>query len=445
MSWTNKVIWHEGMLLRPQHFQQQDRYVEALVRGRVAGLRPYAWGLRDWRIDTGLLENGRFGLAAVSGVLPDGTPVDAPGSTDLPRPLEIPDGTRDSVVHLALPLLQEGVPDSGEGETETLRLAARAVAGVADSAASGAYPAELVLGRPRLRLLLNSPELAGYARLGVARILEIRPDRSVRLDEDYIPPCLNTRASQPIATILEDLRGRFRQLSIALAEQLTHRSPTTVASLGDLLMLQTTNRFGPVLDHMAELADLHPETLYGVLVSAAGDLATVAARDRRPPAFPAYRHEALRESFAPVVAALRQYLAFRGVEGAISIPVEDSGHGMYVAWLEDQSLLATASFVLSVRAEADPEELRVLFRKQARAAPVERLREIYVAHAAGIELRPLQSVPPQIPPLGAQTVYFALDKANPLWREIRNGFGFHVAGRFRGLELRFWAIRGTTP
>ena len=39
MSWDNKIIWSEGMFLRTQHFQQQDRYVERLVRNRTAHLR----------------------------------------------------------------------------------------------------------------------------------------------------------------------------------------------------------------------------------------------------------------------------------------------------------------------------------------------------------------------------------------------------------------------
>ena len=44
MTWTNRVIWQEGMFLRAQHFQQQDRWLEALVRGRTAALRPHPLG-----------------------------------------------------------------------------------------------------------------------------------------------------------------------------------------------------------------------------------------------------------------------------------------------------------------------------------------------------------------------------------------------------------------
>ena len=34
MSWTNRVIWQEGMFLRTQHFQQQDRWTEQIIQSR---------------------------------------------------------------------------------------------------------------------------------------------------------------------------------------------------------------------------------------------------------------------------------------------------------------------------------------------------------------------------------------------------------------------------
>ena len=36
MTWTNRVVWQEGMFLRSQHFQQQDRHLEHLVRTGLA-------------------------------------------------------------------------------------------------------------------------------------------------------------------------------------------------------------------------------------------------------------------------------------------------------------------------------------------------------------------------------------------------------------------------
>ena len=46
MSVYNKVVWSEGLFLRPQHFQQQDRYFERYVEtgarrsSRTAGASP---------------------------------------------------------------------------------------------------------------------------------------------------------------------------------------------------------------------------------------------------------------------------------------------------------------------------------------------------------------------------------------------------------------------
>ena len=54
MTWSNRVVWLEGMFLRAQHFQQQDRWLEALVRDRTASLRPHGWGLTEAAINRNL-------------------------------------------------------------------------------------------------------------------------------------------------------------------------------------------------------------------------------------------------------------------------------------------------------------------------------------------------------------------------------------------------------
>ena len=60
MTWSNRVVWLEGMFLRAQHFQQQDRWLEALVRDRTASLRPHGWGLTEGAINRNLLAAGQF-------------------------------------------------------------------------------------------------------------------------------------------------------------------------------------------------------------------------------------------------------------------------------------------------------------------------------------------------------------------------------------------------
>src|ERR1700676_4944382 len=67
VTWTNRVVWQEGMFLRAQHFQQQDRWLETLVRARSAELRSHPWGITEMAIDRDLLSTGRFALSPGSG------------------------------------------------------------------------------------------------------------------------------------------------------------------------------------------------------------------------------------------------------------------------------------------------------------------------------------------------------------------------------------------
>ncbi len=42
-----KILWGEGLFLRPQHFQHQDSYTEAQSRRVLLAANPFAWGVRD--------------------------------------------------------------------------------------------------------------------------------------------------------------------------------------------------------------------------------------------------------------------------------------------------------------------------------------------------------------------------------------------------------------
>ena len=51
MDFTRPIYWHEGMLLRPQHFQQQDRYHETLRHNLLSFSNPWYWGIVDLKIN----------------------------------------------------------------------------------------------------------------------------------------------------------------------------------------------------------------------------------------------------------------------------------------------------------------------------------------------------------------------------------------------------------
>ena len=443
MSWTNRVVWQEGMFLRAQHFQQQDRWLESILRGRVGALRPHPWGLTEYSIDRDLLSTGRFALASGAGVFEDGTPFVLPGETDHPPPLEPSATTRNVLVYLAAPIRQAGGTEvagenGSEGRYQLRRFEAY------DTHSGSPQPAELQVGRLRLRYLLESDDRSGYLCIGVARIQEVATDRRITLDDRWIPPTLLCSATPPLAGLIAELTGMLNQRGEALAGRLTAPGSRGVAEVADFILLQSLNRWQKLLGHWADAANIHPEELYSVLLQMVGEFATFTEATRRPSAYPAYRHDDLQRSFAPVVADLRRSLSAVIEPTAVSIPLQERRHGVRVGLITDRGILRNTNFVLSVQADVPSENLRRLFPAQVKIGAVEHIRELVNVALPGIAVRPLPAAPRQIP-FYAGASYFELDRNSPHWQQMQasGGFALHVSGDFPDLRMELWAIRGS--
>jgi type VI secretion system protein ImpJ len=62
---------------------------------------------------------------------------------------------------------------------------------------------------------------------------------------------------------------------------------------------------------------------------------------------------------------------------------------------------------------------------------------------SGVPLQALSVAPRQIP-YHAGFTYFELDRASPLFRELKTsgGIAVHVPDTFPGLDMELWAVRG---
>jgi len=442
MSWSNRVIWQEGMFLRVQHFQQQDRWLESIVRSRTAPLRSHGWGIIEASVDRDLLATGRFALGAASGVFEDGTAFALPGETDHPPPLELPEQARDALVFLALPIGQAGATEVVSANNGVAgRYAPRSFEAF-DTHSGSPQPAEVQVGRLQLRYLLETEDRAGYLCIGIARVLDVAADRRVTLDERWIAPSLICSATS-LGGLITELAGIVSQRGQALAGRLTAPGAHGVAEVSDFLLLQTLNRWQALLSHWADAANMHPETLYTSLVQMAGELATYTDSNRRPSAYPAYRHDDLQRSFAPLVADLRRSLSAVIETTAVAIPLQERRHGVRVGPITDRSLLRTSNFVLSVQSSVPTETLRRLFPSQVKIGAVEQIRELVNVALPGIAVRALPVAPRQIP-FYAGASYFELDRNSPHWQQMQSAgaFAIHVSGDFPDLRMELWAIRG---
>lgn len=444
MSWNSKVVWSEGMFLRPQHFQQQERYLEALIRGRCSALRPYDWGIQMLNLDRNALAVGKLAIAACQGLLPDGTPFRIPDDDDPPPPLDIHPDWRDTRVLLALPLRRVGMAEADREEGDETVTRYRVVeCEVRDNNAGfeGSVPVEI--GKRRFRLLLEGEDHGEYATIGVAHVVEKRPDQVVILDEKFLPPCLDCQGVTPLAGFITEILGLLHQRGEALAGRVSASGRGGVAEIADFLLLQVVNRCEPLFAHLSAMSGLHPEEFYKLALQLAGELATFTSDSKRAASFPGYRHDDLQNTFAPLMLELRQALSMVLEQNAIQLPLQDRKYGVRVSPITDRNLLTTANFVLAVNADMPAETLRNRFPAQVKIGPVEQIRNLVNLQLPGIGLRPLPVAPRQIP-YHTGVTYFELDRNSEYWKQLHSsgGFAFHVAGQFPGIQLAFWAIKG---
>ena len=104
-----------------------------------------------------------------------------------------------------------------------------------------------------------------------------------------------------------ELLGLLHQRGDALAERVVGGSIARAASLdlAQFMRLQSVNRFEPLFAHLAATQNLHPESFYQLALQLAGEMATFTDKiKRRPPAFPAYDHDDLQNTFAPLMLSL---------------------------------------------------------------------------------------------------------------------------------------------
>lgn len=444
MSWNNKVIWSEGMFLRPQHFQQHDRYVETLVNNRCGVLRSYGWGLSALEIDQDMLALGKVALGAAAGVMPDGTPFQIPGDDDPPEALDIPQGTENAVVSLSLPVRRVNALDVAmEGVADGLARYRAVDHEVGDNTGTAQTDAPVKVGKLKLSLTLGDDPSGNYSRIALARISEARSDGRVILDEQFLPTCLDCRAADKLYGYLTELLGLLRHRGEALAGRVSQAGRGGVAEFGDYMLLQAVNRYEPLLAHMVEISGLHPEDFYRVGVQLAGELATFTRPERRPASLGVYDHADLQTTFEPLVADLRQSLSMVLEQNAVPLPLEERRYGVHVAAIPDRGLLASATFVLAVHADVTNEIVINQFPRQVKIGTVETIADLVNLQLPGIAVRPLPVAPRQIP-FHSGFSYFELDKKGEYWSQLENsgGFAIHVGAEFPGIQMQLWAIRG---
>ena len=438
MSWYSKVVWSEGLFIRPHHFQQNDRYHEHMLALRTRYATPYPWGFSDLEIDRDVTQQQKFGLRRAAGVMQDGTPFDMPGDSPMPEAIDVPENAAGQIVWLTLPMAA-----SNAREVDDREGASRFSVGpetLIDSTSALRIEEEIDLAHPRLRFEVRKTPKPGFHNLGVARIVEVR-DKALVFDEKFAPPVLVCAAHPVVNGWLDRVIGWIDNKLDELARYAA--DPTAGGGLQsvDYFVLQLLNRNITFLKHLRFSGYVHPERLYATLLGLAGELATFATPERRAREYPVYDQDNLENVFAPVMHDLQEFLSARLGRRAIRLELIERSQNAFISPIRDRGLFRTATFIVEVAARRPLTEIQQTFPNLFKIGPNTKMSEIVHAHLPGVPLVHLPTPPPQIRAI-TDHVYFYLDRKSQLWPEFStaSSIGLHFSGDWPELQLELWAV-----
>lgn len=300
----HRIAWHEGMLLSPQHFQQEGARLDALIAWQHLAAQPLAWGLRRLELDEGLLASGVVRLLALEAVMPDGMAVtwsaQEPHAQDLqldlaPWAAELEDA--EVPVYLSIGRMRS-LREVGQPS----RL--RPLPGqLEEDEVSEALPVDIPRAGPNLALAAGALPSSVFVSL---KLMTVRKDKEVYRRGPFVPPSLDLPADNGLRQRAQALAAQMRSKAAHLVKQGADPS----SRLEDrLTILENKARLGslvaslPVLEALLQAPALSPHALYLVLCAQLGPMATL--RQGAVPMMPGpWLQSDPRASIGPVLDAL---------------------------------------------------------------------------------------------------------------------------------------------
>lgn len=427
------VVWQEGMLLSPQHFQQADRAAHQRLAQRFRFSERFGWGVRALEIEESALQHGRLALTRAEGVFPDGTAFDTGQGDPLPAPRDIApwfEGQRDTLlVHLGLPLPQRGKPlAAAEAGTAVPgpRHLVRAET-VPDENAEGS-DREIALARRNLVLLLPDEALSQYERLPLAEIVRTTSGFVLRdafdgVADPLLPPVIALQGSRGLLAKVRRVHNLLLDRSRELSEMRTQRGGSAEfgrADLGNFWMLHCVNAHIPLLQHFTDHPEVHPEEVFLALASLAGMLCTLSS-EHTPRDLPVYEHEALGSCFGQLCRLLEEMLREPAVRRGVRLPLERKPGSIQVAKVTQAELLGPGGrLFLGVSIEGPERQQALLtFPDRTKIASEAKVRQLVISAAKGLGLHEPRPVPSGTPCYNGFD-YFELDRTHALWKDVED-------------------------
>lgn len=422
----DKPLWHEGLILTQQHFQQQERWNDFALRQLANAALVEPWGTLGVEVDEDALASGRFKLTRLKLRFPDGTPIDTSLAHALPPARDLTQGVSpdlQSVVVLAALALPDANGSNCRTDETTLtrpRRSYREFVKVVD--VNGTDEVEIAAERHALRLLLDFESHADDTACPIARLTRSTSGQ-FQLDTRYVPPCLVLSAHalhiERINRIADILLAKSLALSARRSERIEQVAEYGIADVQLFWLLHCIHAAWPKLRFLASHPTQPTERLYSVLSELVSALLTFSTGSQLSD-IPLYDHTRADEVFAQLEASMRQLLDAIIPSRVVSIGLARDNATLWSGQIKDDRIATdNADWYISVNSSLPAFELIERFPRLCKIGAPDDVAHIVNSALAGIALKSVQRVPSAIP-VRLDNQYFALDATSPAHVRMMN-------------------------
>lgn len=293
------VQWHEGMLLRPEHFQQTDRRFEQVLGYHLANIDPYFWGVKTLQTDPSTLLAGQFKVLALDAVMQDGCIVsisvdagDSPLTVDL-KAYANEIAKAPMYVYLCVPNYTTGAASSS---SMMPRFVSTLSLHVSDEN-TGEGDQEVPSLKPNAQLIVSRTSPDNYVSFPLACLTV---DENEIVQKSYVPPQIAVSQQESLGILLEELSKRLRSKLAFINERVRSRSL-------ELMSVEATNTCRSLVAGLLPLEALlksnkaSPFSLY-MMLTQVGSFLSGMFPGLMPPTLKAYDHAHCLDNFLEVSA-----------------------------------------------------------------------------------------------------------------------------------------------
>jgi len=442
MSIPSKVLWGEGLFLRPQHFQQQDQYHEVRLHRTAQALHPYLWGVRAIEWDHEALKTDRLRLQSLSLIFRDGEIVEAPASDPLPVAVDlstIPPSVLEVTWYAALPSL---APGGGNAEAQGNARYSQVTREMADLYTQ-AVDADVGFLKSAVRLVSDQEPLGAFECVPVIRLRRVVTG-GFEPDPSFIPPGLSIASAPALKAMLDRLLDALQAKVQSLQGHMREPSRNVIefrsGDVSSFWLLHTVSTSAAALMHYVRNPDLHPERLFEALLALAGAMMTYS-KQYALIHLPAYRHDDPAQCFTALDDIIRDLLDTVISTKYFSIALSEEKPSYHLGKLDSGKIDQRTTLYLAVSAALPALELVEVVPLRVKVGAPDDVEKCVLSAMPGVKLTHAPQVPAAIP-VQPDTYYFALEGKGMLYEQMlkAQSISIYVPAGIRDLRLNLIAV-----